>query len=176
MVMRALLGKFAVVSLLAGVVAFWSFDALAGDEAAAALPKRERRCRYRPCGRGCQSQCSVHRRRQSNLHQRQGDTVPACMTCHGAGGWGLDAMGAPRLAGIGYPYVVKELSDLASGKRTPSGAGAVMVVFAGGLTEQERRDVAGYVNTLDGPPDLSDLKALKEGGTTIGEGYSARRS
>ena len=36
----------------------------------------------------------------------------------------------PRLAGIGYPYVVKQLSDLAAGKRTPDGAGAVMVVFA----------------------------------------------
>jgi cytochrome c553 len=46
-----------------------------------------------------------------------------------------------------------------------------MVIFAGGLTEQERRDVAGYVNSLNGPPDVSDLKALKEGGTTIGERY-----
>ena len=48
------------------------------------------------------------------------------------GGWGLDAMGAPRLAGIGYPYVVKQLNDLADGKRVPSGAGAVMPVFARG--------------------------------------------
>ncbi len=29
----------------------------------------------------------------------------------------------------------------------------------------------GYVNTLGGPPDLSDLNALKEAGTTIGERY-----
>jgi cytochrome c553 len=39
------------------------------------------------------------------------------------------------------------------------------------LTEQERRDVAGYVNTLGGPADLSDLKALKEADTKIGERY-----
>jgi cytochrome c553 len=101
----------------------------------------------------------------------KGDAVPACMTCHGAGAWGLDAMGAPRLAGIGYPYVVKQLTDLAGGKRTPGGAGAVMPGFAAALSEQERRDVAAYVNTLGGPPDLSDLKALKDGGTAIGERY-----
>jgi cytochrome c553 len=80
-------------------------------------------------------------------------------------------MGAPRLASIGFPYVVKQLDDLAGGKRTPSGAGAVMPVFAAALSEQERRDVAAYVNTLAGPPDLSDLKALKEAGTAIGEKY-----
>jgi len=97
--------------------------------------------------------------------------VPSCLTCHGAGGWGLDAMGAPRLAGIGYPYLVKQLSDLANGKRTPSGAGAVMVVFAAGLTEQDRHDVAAYASTLSGPPELSDLNQLKQDGTTIGERY-----
>jgi cytochrome c553 len=97
--------------------------------------------------------------------------APACMTCHGPTGWGMDALGAPRLAGIGFPYVVKELADFAGGKRVPSGAGAVMPAFAAALSEQDRRDVAGYVNTLTGPPDLSDLKALKEGGTTIGEKY-----
>jgi cytochrome c553 len=101
----------------------------------------------------------------------KGDSVPACQTCHGATGWGLDAMGAPRLAGIGFTYVVKQLGDIAAGRRTPSGAGAVMVVFAGALTEQERRDVAGYVNTLGGTPELSDLKELKEGGTEVGERY-----
>ena len=97
--------------------------------------------------------------------------VPACQTCHGDKGWGLDAMGAPRLANIGYPYVVKQLSDLANGRRVPSGAGAVMVVYASGLTPQERRDVAGYVNSLESPADLSDLKAVKDGGQAIGERY-----
>ncbi len=101
----------------------------------------------------------------------KGDSVPACMTCHGANGWGMEALAAPRLAGIGFPYVVKQLSDLAGGKRVPSGAGAVMLVYAGALSEQERRDVAGYVNTLTGPAELSDLKELKDSGTVIGERY-----
>jgi cytochrome c553 len=150
--MRAFLVKIAAGSLLAGVAALVSVNAVAQEE-----------------GSGLSAAAVANGKKIFN--EGKGDTVPACMTCHGAGGWGLDAMGAPRLAGIGYPYVVKELSDLASGKRTPVGAGAVMPVFAAALTEEERRDVAAYVNTLTGPADLSDLKELKESGTTIGERY-----
>lgn len=97
----------------------------------------------------------------------------ACMTCHGPTGWGLDAMGAPRLANIGYPYVVKQLTDLAEGRRTPSGAGAVMPVFAQALTPQDRRDVAAYVNSLpiNGPAELSDLNEIKAGGQAVGQRY-----
>ncbi len=149
--MRAFLGRPAVNMVLTGVAVLFSCSALAME------------------GPGFPGANIANGMKIFN--EGKGDTVPACMTCHGAGGWGLDAMGAPRLAGIGFPYVVKQLSDLAAGRRTPAGAGAVMVVFAGALTEQERRDVAGYVNTLAGAPELSDLKELKEGGTTIGERY-----
>jgi cytochrome c553 len=148
--MRAFRGKWAVESFM-GVAALWCFAALAHAEDAG-FPG------------------AVLANGEKIFKEGKGD-VPACMTCHGAGGWGLDAMGAPRLAGIGYPYVVKELADLAGGRRVPGGAGAVMPGFAAGLSEQDRRDVAGYVNTLTGPPDLSDLKALKESGTAIGERY-----
>ncbi len=150
--MRAFLGRPVINSLLAGVVAFIGFGVLVHAEDVG-YPGAD-------IANG-----------KKIFNEGKGDAVPACMTCHGAGGWGLDAMGAPRLAGIGYPYVVKQLDDLAGGKRTPGGAGAVMPVFAMGLTEQERRDVAGFVNTLGGPPDLSDLNSLKEAGTTIGERY-----
>ncbi len=152
--MRSFLGRPVVTSLLAGVAALFYINAFAVEAMEDA---------------GYPDANIANGKKIYN--EGKGDTVPSCMTCHGAGGWGLDAMGAPRLAGIGYPYVVKQLSDFAGGKRTPSGAGAVMVVFAGGLTEQERRDVAGYVNTLSGPPELSDLKELKEAGTPIGEKY-----
>src|SRR5208282_3707609 len=150
--MRAFLGRPVVNSLMAGVVVVLFFSALAHAEDAG-LPG------------------GVVANGMKIFNEGKGDAVPACMTCHGAGAWGLDAMGAPRLASIGFPYVVKQLDDLAGGKRTPSGAGAVMPVFAAALSEQERRDVAAYVNTLAGPPDLSDLKALKEAGTAIGEKY-----
>ena len=147
--MRTVLGKLAVNSLLAGATVLFSFSALASESdmpgADVATGKK--------------------------IYSEGKGSVPACMTCHGAGGWGLDAMGAPRLAGIGFPYLVKELSDLAGGKRTPGGAGAVMPGFAAGLSAQDRRDVAAYVNTLSGPPELSDLKALKDSGTPVGERY-----
>jgi cytochrome c553 len=168
--MRSLLSKFAVASILASV-GLWSVDAVAGDEATAPLPTVKGEGGIGVGGEGASISDASVANGKAIFNNGKGDTVPACMTCHGATGWGLDAMGAPRLARIGYPYVVKELSDLANGRRTPAGAGAVMVVFAGGLTEQERRDVAAYVSTLDGPPDLSDLGALKEGGTAIGERY-----
>src|SRR5271165_4478334 len=154
--MRALLNKCAVASLLAGVVAFWAVDAIAGEAGLGVSPAEL-------------SDASVAKGK-AIFTGGKGD-VPACMTCHGGGGWGLDAMGAPRLAGIGYPYLVKQLSDLANGKRTPSGAGAVMVVYAAGLTEQDRRDVAAYSSTLNGPPELSDLNQLKQDGTAIGERF-----
>jgi cytochrome c553 len=43
--------------------------------------------------------------------------------------------------------------------------------FAKALSEQDRRDVAAYVNTLNSAPELSDLKALKAEGQQIGEVY-----
>lgn len=103
--------------------------------------------------------------------QGKGDAVTACVTCHGDQAQGNDAMGAPRLANIGYGYVVKQLTDFAQDKRTPGGVGAVMPGFAKGLTEQERRDVAAYVNSLSTTPELSDIKALKDGGQKVGEAY-----
>jgi len=146
---QTFLGKLAVNSLLAGATILFSFGALADEND---MP-----------GANVANGKKI-------FNEGKGD-VPACMTCHGPTGWGLEALGAPRLAGIGFPYVVKQLSDLAGGKRMPSGAGAVMPGFAAGLSEQDRRDVAGYVNSLGGPPDLSDLKALKDAGTPIGERY-----
>jgi cytochrome c553 len=103
--------------------------------------------------------------------QGKGD-AQACMTCHGDKAQGNDDMGAPRLANIGYPYIIKQLTDLAADRRTPGGIGAVMPTFAKALSEQDRRDVAAYVNSLDTKPELSDLKAIKEGGQVpVGEAY-----
>lgn len=81
-------------------------------------------------------------------------------------------MGAPRLNNLGFPYIVKQLTDLAEGRRTPSGAGAVMPLFAQQLTPQDRRDVSAYVNSLPlDPKELSDLQAIKDGGQPIGTRY-----
>jgi cytochrome c553 len=93
----------------------------------------------------------------------------ACTTCHGEQALGNDSMGAPRLANIGYGYVVKQLTNFAQDKRTPEGLGAVMNGFAKALSEQDRRDVAAYVNTLNVAPELSDLSSLKAEGQQIGQ-------
>lgn len=108
---------------------------------------------------------------QTIFTQGKGDAVTACVTCHGDKAQGNDAMGAPRLANIGYGYVVKQLTDFSQDKRTPAGVGAVMPGFAKALSDQERRDVAAYVNSLNTTPELSDLKAIKDGGQAVGEVY-----
>lgn len=96
---------------------------------------------------------------------------PPCLTCHGENAYGTEAMGAPRLANLGYPYIVKQLTDLAEGRRTPSGPGAVMPLFAQQLTPEDRRDVSAYVNTLHVQPDLSDLAGIKASGQVVGQRY-----
>lgn len=93
----------------------------------------------------------------------------ACMTCHGDKAQGNDAMGAPRLANLGAAYIVKQLTDFAGDKRVPTGVGAVMPGFAKELSEQDRRDVAAYVNSIEDAPELSDLKSLKDSGTAVGD-------
>ncbi|MEO6422499.1 MAG: c-type cytochrome [Candidatus Nitrotoga sp.] len=100
--------------------------------------------------------------------QGKGD-VPACMSCHGENALGEDSMGSPRLANIGYVYIVKQLTDFAADKRVPSGLGAVMNGFAKELSEQDRRDVAAFVDSLPRKFEPSDLKALKAEGQQIGQ-------
>jgi cytochrome c553 len=108
-----------------------------------------------------------------NIFTNGKEGVPACMSCHGENAMGLDAMGTPRLASVGYAYIVKQLTDFATDKRTDTTM-SVMNGFAKALTEQDIRDLAAYENTLEkagAAPDLSDLKALKAAGTVVGEPY-----
>lgn len=63
---------------------------------------------------------------------------------------------------------MKQLTDLAEGRRVPQGAGAVMPYFAMNLTPEERRDIAAYVNSINTKPELSDLNELRSQGQTVG--------
>lgn len=105
---------------------------------------------------------------QTIFNEGKGDAA-ACQGCHGEKALGNDAMGAPRLANIGQGYIIKQLTEFAADKRTPSGAGAAMNGFAKALNEQDRRDLAGYLNTLDYEIDPSDLKALATDGNKVGQ-------
>lgn len=104
------------------------------------------------------------------FHEGKGD-AQACLTCHGENAQGMDAMASPRLANIGYGYIVKQLSDFADDKRIGSGMGIVMNTFAKALSEQDRRDVAAYVSSIKAEPELSNLQELKDSGQIIGESY-----
>lgn len=98
----------------------------------------------------------------------KGDAAP-CQACHGEKALGNDAMGAPRLANVGQAYILKQLNDFAADRRTPEGAGAVMNVFAKSLSEQDRHDVAVYVDTLEYVTDPSDLETLAANGVEVGK-------
>jgi cytochrome c553 len=79
--------------------------------------------------------------------------------------------GAPRLANIGYGYVVKQLANFADDKRVPEGLGAVMPGFAKALSQQERSDIAAYVNSLGTENGLNaeQQKSLNTGSEMAGD-------
>jgi cytochrome c553 len=94
--------------------------------------------------------------------------VPACSTCHGDNAMGMDAMGSPRLANIGYVYIVKQLTYYAEGKRNDITM-QQMNGIAKALSVQDRRDLAAYENSFPRVADPSDLKALKAEGKLVGD-------
>lgn len=102
------------------------------------------------------------------FNEGKGD-ASACIGCHGEKGLGMDAMGAPRLANIGQVYIVKQLANFANDLYVPSGMGAVMNGIGKALSDQDRRDVAAYLESLEYEIESSDLKALAADGIKIGK-------
>jgi cytochrome c553 len=82
--------------------------------------------------------------------------IPACAACHGPGGRGNLAAGYPALRAQQSVYVVKQLTDYATGARypgaknpaQPSRNGAMMLTIAKRLTAEDMRNVASYVQGL----------------------------
>jgi cytochrome c553 len=105
---------------------------------------------------------------QKIYNEGKGDAT-ACGGCHGEKALGMDAMGAPRLANIGQTYVLKQLVDYAAGKRNDAGMGSPMNGIARALNEQDRLDVAAYLDSLEYVTEPSDLKALAADGGKIGD-------
>ncbi len=99
--------------------------------------------------------------------------VPACSTCHGDKAMGNDAMGSPRLANVGYVYIVKQLTNYAEDKRKDLTMDQ-MNGIAKGLSVQDKRDLAAYENSFPRDAELSDLKDLKANGTVVGEAYKGQ--
>jgi cytochrome c553 len=84
-----------------------------------------------------------------NLY-RAGDKsrgIPACMACHGPTGHGNEPAKFPALRGQHSVYVIKQLTDYASGART-TGPNGIMQTIAKRLTPDDMRNVASYVQGL----------------------------
>lgn len=73
--------------------------------------------------------------------------APACQTCHGAAGEGIAQAGFPRLAGLGAPYMQRQLAAFADGTRVS----AVMMPIARGLSVADRAEVSAYYASLPAP-------------------------
>lgn len=71
----------------------------------------------------------------------------ACQTCHGPAGEGVAQAGFPRLAGLGAPYLQRQLAAFADGSR----ANAVMMPIAKALSDADRAAVTTYYASLPAP-------------------------
>ncbi len=73
--------------------------------------------------------------------------APACQTCHGAAGEGIAQAGFPRLAGLGAPYMQRQLAAFADGTRV----NPVMMPIAKALSVGDRAEVSAYYAALPAP-------------------------
>lgn len=73
--------------------------------------------------------------------------APACQTCHGAAGEGVAQAGFPRLAGLGAPYLSRQLDAFADGTRVSP----VMMPIAKALSAADRAAVSAHYAALPVP-------------------------
>jgi cytochrome c553 len=73
--------------------------------------------------------------------------IPACMACHGPTGHGNEPAKFPALRGQHSVYVVKQLTDYASGARN-TGPNGIMPTIAKRLSPDDMHNVAAYVQGL----------------------------
>lgn len=73
--------------------------------------------------------------------------IATCVACHGAQGEGSASLGAPRLAGQNEQYLAHALAMFKDGTR----ANPIMQPIAGGLSDEDIPQLAGYFAALHGP-------------------------
>ncbi len=93
----------------------------------------------------------------------------ACMSCHGADGFGQPAAGFPRLARLDASYIAKQLHDFKNGTRK----NPIMAPFASVLTDAEIKAVADYYAHL-APPAKPAEKAADTAQMKRGEEIAKR--
>lgn len=88
------------------------------------------------------------------VKQGNGKGAAPCMSCHGDKGQGVAAATYPYLAGQSATYLVKQLEDFASKRRSNS----VMQPMASALSEDEIKAVADYYSHLPLPKTSTSQK------------------
>lgn len=109
-----------------------------------------------------------------DIFEKGKGAAAACNSCHGQSGTGDDAMGTPRLVKLGYPYIVKQLTDFAEDKRIDTTL-SVMNIFAKELSVADRRDVAAYLESLTVEMPASNMEDIKKLGQPVGQSHLGKR-
>jgi cytochrome c553 len=97
-----------------------------------------------------------------------GDTarnIPACVTCHGAGGNSTMAAN-PKLANQNQHYLYKQLVDFT----TPARVNPIMTPYAKALNDTEKHDLAAFLATQPEKPGAAKNKDTVELGRKIWRG------
>ncbi|WP_299019748.1 c-type cytochrome [uncultured Tepidimonas sp.] len=94
-----------------------------------------------------------------------------CVACHAADGNSTTAAN-PKLAQQHPEYLIKQLKEYKSGKR----ANAVMVGFAGALSDQDMTDIAHWLASQKGTPGFAtDVELVRLGERIYRGGIADRR-
>ena len=96
--------------------------------------------------------------------------LPACVSCHGAGGNSTIAVN-PKLGGQVGAYVHKQLVDFT----TPNRQHPIMTTYAKALTEEEKQNIAAYLATQKPGAGAARNKDTVELGRKIYRGGIADR-
>lgn len=98
--------------------------------------------------------------------------LASCAACHGVDGPGDQAQAAPRLAGQGEQYLVRQLENFKAGRRgyaEQDQAGQRMRAIAASLSEQQIAALAGYYANLQLPVPSSSANATNPSGAALYE-------
>ncbi len=98
-------------------------------------------------------------------------SLPACVTCHGAGGNSTIASN-PKLAGQHEAYIYKQLSNFTTADRNQ----AVMTTYAKMLTDDEKKNIAAYLSQQVAKPGAAKSKDTVDLGKKIYRGGIAEKS
>lgn len=88
--------------------------------------------------------------------------VIACVGCHGAAGNSTITQN-PKLAGQHAEYIAKQLADF----KTPQRNNPVMSGIANGMSEQDMKNVAAYLDKQESKPGAAKNKDTVEAGKKI---------